>query len=263
MTASESAKNKMKGCSYPFIVTGDRSRLVNVVAKGYTQALNKVLSLNPGKYIKTKFAKFMDLHNAQEEARKKSTQSAHKQHVVLKEKGNFEVENDITIEPNMDVYATYHKGKKLDAPVIPNRVLEQAEKIKQKEIETAQKQREAVEKSLRKEVKQLNKNKMKTAKKVEAPAKKVVTKVEAAPAKKVAKKVEAVKKSAPVKKIATPSGAKISGAKTVSISTEDMLKKIKKGYKYYTPQGQRKGETTLEAREDKKKLHEMQEVAAD
>lgn len=103
---------------YPFIVMAPRSRLVKIAAEKFSNALSKALSLHPNKFLKTQFARRMDLVSAQEEAKKKSQKSGHKQYVILLKSGDFEVENALSIEPKMDIYSVWHKGKKVDGPAI-------------------------------------------------------------------------------------------------------------------------------------------------
>lgn len=104
---------------YPFIVMAPRSRLVHVSAKKFSNALSRALSLHPNKFLKTQFAKRMDLVSAQDEAKKLSLRSAHKQFVVLLKSGDFEVENTLSIDPKADIYSVWHKGKKIEGPASP------------------------------------------------------------------------------------------------------------------------------------------------
>ena len=236
---------------FPFIVVGPRSRLVKVQSTKFSTALSKVLSLYPSKFIKTQFASRMELIDAIEEAKKKSLKSPHKQYVVLTEDKDFEVENQFSLEKGMEVYTTFHKGKKEDGPAV-TKLSEDGEPV----VAKAPKRGELpTEKELKKGVKLLNtqtKETVKTGvkKSVKKPTAKVATE-------KVVKPSTSSKGSS---QVVQKSGKKISGVK-VTISTNDMITNIqKKGYKYYKLNGERRGESTLQKREDKVALHEMIEV---
>lgn len=141
---------------YPFIVMAPRSRLVHVSAKKFSNALSRALSLHPNKFLKTQFAKRMDLVSAQEEAKKLSLRSAHKQFVVLLKSGDFEVENTLSIDPKADIYSVWHKGKKIEGPTSPKIKLP----IQDEEPPVAKAPKRAelpTKKELAKEVKQSNK----------------------------------------------------------------------------------------------------------
>jgi hypothetical protein len=255
---------------YPFIVVAPRSRLVKIAAEKFSNALSKALSLHPNKFLKTQFARRMDLVSAQEEAKKKSLKSAHKQFVVLLKSGDFEVENQFSLEDKADVYSVFHKGKKVEGPAVAKVKLpvkdeeetpvakapKRAELPTKKELskEVKQSTKEAVEKASRKmkpgaieeAVKEISQNKKQEIMK---------TKTKSTPATKAAPK-----KLAKAEKETKPVNKSTADGKTVKISTADMLKNISKGYKYYTLNGERKGESTLQKREDKKAIHEMKEV---
>lgn len=189
---------------YPFIIMAPRSRLVHVTAKKFSNALSRALSLHPNKFLKTQFARRMDLVSAQEEAKKKSQKSGHKQFVVLLKSGDFEVENALSIEPKMDIYSVWHKGKKVEGPVAKIKLSPQDEE----EIPVAKAPKRAelpTKKELIKEVKQTNKET-----KVKTQNEEIMkTETKKSPAKKVAAKKEATKKSVKVEKSTTP--AKKSG----------------------------------------------------
>ena len=167
---------------YPFIVMAPRSRLVKIAANKFSNALSRALSLHPNKFLKTQFARRMDLVSAQEEAKKKSQKSGHKQFVILLKSGDFEVENALSIEPKMDIYSVWHKGKKVEGPVAKIKLSPQDE---EPPVAKAPKRAELpTKKELNKEVKQTNKLNntiMKTEKSSPAKsAKKVEPKKEAA-----------------------------------------------------------------------------------
>jgi len=149
---------------------GPRSRLVNVEATKYKNALSKVLAVNQGKFIQTKYAKKMDLITANEKAKKLSLKSVHKQFVVLLPDGDFETENTLSIEDGADIYSEWVKGVKQESD---------------KKVKSG---------SVKKELNQETTDEMKTAKK-SVPVKKVAPK-------KAAKKV-AAKKVGTVKKTVT------------------------------------------------------------
>jgi len=169
---------------------GQTTRLKRIEAINYVQALNKACSLYPNKFINYKhIIRTMDLQNAIKEAIDKSNRSAHKQHIILLDGGEFEVENDISLTKDMDVYSTYHKGVKVETKVVKaaaptmesGTIKKEVKEVKTKTIKnnpimktektsTIQKMSAAVKK-------QANK----------APAKKAAAK-KAAPAKKAAKK---------------------------------------------------------------------------
>jgi len=140
---------------YPFIVMAPRSRLVKIAAEKFSNALSKALSLHPNKFLKTQFARRMDLVSAQEEAKKKSQKSGHKQFVILLKSGDFEVENALSIEPKMDIYSVWHKGKKVEGPVAKIKLSPQDEEPL---VAKAPKRAELpTKKEMVKEVKQLTK----------------------------------------------------------------------------------------------------------
>jgi len=236
---------------YPFIVMAPRSRLIRVEAKKFSNALSRALSLHPNKFLKTQFARRMDLVSAQEEAKKKSQKSGHKQFVILLKSGDFEVENALSIEPKMDIYSVWHKGKKVEGATSPKIKLspqdeeespvakapKRAELPTKKEMvkEVKQSTKEAVEKASRKmkpgaieeAVKEISQNKkheiMKTETK-KSSAKKVAAKK---PDMSVAHKT-APKKGAKV----TPTLKTVEGTKK-SITIQSILDHMKKGYSVY------------------------------
>jgi hypothetical protein len=222
---------------YPFITMGPRSRLVRVTAQKFSNALSRVLSLHPNKFLKTQFAKRMDLISANEKALALSKKSAHKQYVVLEKSGDFEVENALSLEDSMDVYCIFHKGKKIEGPEIKN---------PEPEEQKAGNLKKNVTKSTKEVTQEVSKSNKQTKKEeiMGTKAKKSVKKV-------VAKK--AAKKPANVKKI--------EGAKIVSISIKEMRANIKKGMRYYDPQGVSQNEKGLAARGNQDYVREgMQEL---
>ena len=194
---------------------GPRSRLVNVEATKYKNALSKVLAVNQGKFIQTKHAKKMDLITANEKAKKLSLKSAHKQFVVLLPDGDFETENTLSIEDGADIYSEWVKGVKQESD---------------KKVKSG---------SVKKELNQETTDEMKTAKK-SVLVKKVA-------AKKVAKKVAAKKATKKVTATKEPQKSKKDG-KVVSISVAAMLKGIKAGRKYYNKQNVLVSQKALEKR---------------
>lgn len=141
---------------YPFIVMAPRSRLVKIAAEKFSNALSKALSLHPNKFLKTQFARRMDLVSAQEEAKKKSQKSGHKQFVILLKSGDFEVENALSIEPKADIYSVWHKGKKVDGPAVAK--IKLSPQDEEPPVAKAPKRAELpTKKELVKEVKQTNK----------------------------------------------------------------------------------------------------------
>lgn len=194
---------------YPFIIMAPRSRLIRVEAKKFSNALSRALSLHPNKFLKTQFARRMDLVSAQEEAKRLSLKSAHKQFVVLLKSGDFEVENALSIEPKMDIYSVWHKGKKVEGPVAKIKLSPQDEE--EPPVAKAPKRAELpTKKELNKEVKQTNK---------ETKLNNTIMKTkEASPAK-------AVKKVEPKKEAAKP--AKVEGigkATTIVLSAAQWSK---------------------------------------
>lgn len=190
---------------YPFIIMAPRSRLVKIAANKFSNALSRALSLHPNKFLKTQFARRMDLVSAQEEAKKKSQKSGHKQFVVLLKSGDFEVENALSVEPKMDIYSVWHKGKKVDGPVAKIKLSPQDEE--ESPVAKAPKRAELpTKKELVKEVKQTNKEtKQKESEKEISQNKKqeiMKTKTKSTPATKAAPKklVKAAKSTVPVKK---------------------------------------------------------------
>jgi len=247
---------------YPFIVMAPRSRLVHVTAKKFSNALSRALSLYPNKFLKTQFAKRMDLVSAQDEAKKLSLRSAHKQFVVLLKSGDFEVENALSIEPKMDIYSVWHKGKKVEGPVAKIKLSPQDEE--ETPVAKAPKRAELpTKKELSKEVKQSNKE-TKQKEQETKTTEIMTTKTKKSPAKKAAPKklVKAVNKSTtPVKGKKPASIKKIEGAKIVAISIKDMRAGLKKGFKYYDPQGVSQNETYLASRANQEYIREgMQEL---
>lgn len=241
---------------YPFIVMAPRSRLVKIVANKFSNALSRALSLHPNKFLKTQFARRMDLVSAQEEAKKHSLKSAHKQFVVLLKSGDFEVENALSIEPKMDIYSVWHKGKKVEGATSPK--IKLSPQDEEPPVAKAPKRAELpTKKEMVKEVKQTNKETkneeiMKTETK-KSPAKKV-----AAAPKKLAK---AAKSTTPAKGKKPASIKKIEGAKIVAISIKDMRAGLKKGIKYYDPQGVSQNENYLSTRANQEYIREgMQEL---
>ena len=171
---------------YPFIVMAPRSRLVKIVANKFSNALSRALSLHPNKFLKTQFARRMDLVSAQEEAKKHSLKSAHKQYVVLLKSGDFEVENALSVDAKMDIYSVWHKGKKVEGPVAKIKLSPQDE---EPPVAKAPKRAELpTKKELVKEVKQANKEvKQKESEKEISQNKKqeiMKTKTKSTPAKK-------------------------------------------------------------------------------
>jgi hypothetical protein len=265
-------KKTKQHIEYPFIIMGPRSRLVKVKGPKYSNALSRALALYPNKYLKTQYAKRMDLVDAQDEAKKLSLKSAHKQFVVLLQEGDFEVENQFSLEPKADIYACFYKGKKIDTPETI-RKFKDVEEAEPKVAKSPRKGEVATEKEIKSEVNNLNRVKLPIKMKKELPkkasakvekmvkAEKGVAKKVAAPKKEekgAAKKV-AAKKEQPAKKVTAKKASKEDG-KSVSISTKDMIKNIAKGYAYYTVDGQRKGESTLAKRPDQDTKHDMVEV---
>lgn len=175
---------------YPFIVMAPRSRLVKIVANKFSNALSRALSLHPNKFLKTQFARRMDLVSAQEEAKKHSLKSAHKQFVVLLKSGDFEVENALSIEPKMDIYSVWHKGKKVEGATSPK--IKLSPQDEEPPVAKAPKRAELpTKKELVKEVKQTNKEvKQKESEKEISKTKNeeiMKTKTKSTPAKKVSK----------------------------------------------------------------------------
>lgn len=223
---------------YPFIVMAPRSRLVKIAAEKFSNALSKALSLHPNKFLKTQFARRMDLVSAQEEAKKHSLKSAHKQFVVLLKSGDFEVENALSIEPKMDIYSVWHKGKKIDGPVAKIKLPPQEE---EPPVAKAPKRAELpTKKELSKEVKQTNKEvKQKESEKEISQNKKQETmkaETKKSPAKKVATKkpdMSVAHKTAPKKGVkVTPTLKTVEGTKK-SITIQSILDHMKKGYSVY------------------------------
>jgi len=189
---------------YPFIVMAPRSRLVKIAANKFSNALSRALSLHPNKFLKTQFARRMDLVSAQEEAKKKSQKSGHKQFVILLKSGDFEVENALSIEPKMDIYSVWHKGKKVDGPVAKIKLSPQDEE--ESPVAKAPKRAELpTKKELVKEVKQTNKEtkQKEQNEKISKTKNEEVMKTETkkSPAKKAPKKLaKAEKSTTPAKK---------------------------------------------------------------
>jgi len=190
---------------YPFIVMAPRSRLVKIAAEKFSNALSKALSLHPNKFLKTQFARRMDLVSAQEEAKKKSQKSGHKQFVILLKSGDFEVENALSIEPKMDIYSVWHKGKKVEGATSPK--IKLSPQDEEPPVAKAPKRAELpTKKELVKEVKQTNKEvKQKESEKEILQSKKqeiMKTKTKSTPATKAAPKklAKAAKETKPVKK---------------------------------------------------------------
>lgn len=147
---------------------GSTTKLKRIEAINYIQALNKACSLYPNKFINYKhIIRRMDLLSAQKEAASKSAKSAHKQHIVLLPDGDFEVENDLSLEKGMDVYMTYHKGKRVESTA----VAKASNKMEPGAIEKAVKNNTQPE--VKNEVKTQNKKEVKKETKKPAPAKKV------------------------------------------------------------------------------------------
>lgn len=253
---------------YPFIVMAPRSRLVKIAAEKFSNALSKALSLHPNKFLKTQFARRMDLVSAQEEAKKKSQKSGHKQYVILLKSGDFEVENALSIEPKMDIYSVWHKGKKVDGPVAKIKLSPQDE---EPPVAKAPKRAELpTKKELVKEVKQTNKEtkQKEQNEKISKTKNEEIMNTTKSSAKKVVAKKEAPKKLAKAEKSTTPAKGKkpasikkIEGAKIVAISIKDMRAGIKKGIKYYDPQGVSQNETYLASRANQDYIREgMQEL---
>jgi len=237
---------------YPFIVMAPRSRLVHVTAKKFSNALSRALSLHPNKFLKTQFARRMDLVSAQEEAKKKSLKSAHKQFVVLLKNGDFEVENQFSLEEKADVYSVFHKGKKVEGPAVAKVKLPVKDEEETPVAKAPKRAELPTKKELVKEIKQSTKEAVeKASRKMKPGAIEEAVKENSQNRKQEIMKT--ITKKSPAKKVAAD-------GKTVKISTADMLKNISKGYKYYTMKGERKGESTLQKREDKKAIHEMKEV---
>jgi len=185
---------------YPFIVMAPRSRLVKIAAEKFSNALSKALSLHPNKFLKTQFARRMDLVSAQEEAKKHSLKSAHKQFVVLLKSGDFEVENALSIEPKMDIYSVWHKGKKVEGPVAKIKLSPQEE---EPPVAKAPKRAELpTKKELVKEVKQTNKEVKQKEISQNKEQEIMKTKTKSTPATKAAPKklAKAAKETRPVKK---------------------------------------------------------------
>jgi outer membrane biosynthesis protein TonB len=241
-----------------------RSRLVKIAAEKFSNALSKALSLHPNKFLKTQFARRMDLVLAQEEAKKHSLKSAHKQFVVLLKSGDFEVENALSIEPKMDIYSVWHKGKKVEGATSPKIKLSPQDEEESPVAKAPKRAELPSKKELSKEVKQTNKETktkiqneeiMKTETK-KSPAKKVVAKKEAPE-----KLAKAAKSTTPAKGKKPASIKKIEGAKIVAISIKDMRAGLKKGIKYYDPQGVSQNENYLSTRANQEYIREgMQEL---
>lgn len=214
---------------YPFIVMAPRSRLVKIAAEKFSNALSKALSLHPNKFLKTQFARRMDLVSAQEEAKKLSLKSGHKQFVILLKSGDFEVENALSIEPKMDIYSVWHKGKKVEGPVAKIKLSPQDEE--ETPVAKAPKRAELpTKKELSKEVKQSNKE-TKQKEQETKTTEIMTTKTKKSPAKKAAPKKSAKvkKETRPVKKsngeVQHPRFRPIVGGAALSIL--DALKKGK------------------------------------
>jgi len=191
---------------YPFIVMAPRSRLVKITSNKFSNALSRALSLHPNKFLKTQFARRMDLVSAQDEAKRLSQKSGHKQYVILLKSGDFEVENALSIEPKMDIYSVWHKGKKVEGPVAKIKLSPQDE---EPPVAKAPKRAELpTKKELVKEVKQTNKEtkQKEQNEKISKTKNEEIMKTEAkkSPAKKAAAKKEAPKKLAKAAKSTTP-----------------------------------------------------------
>ena len=184
---------------YPFIVMAPRSRLVKIAAEKFSNALSKALSLHPNKFLKTQFARRMDLVSAQEEAKKHSLKSAHKQFVVLLKSGDFEVENALSIEPKMDIYSVWHKGKKVEGATSPKIKLSPQDEEESPVAKAPKRAELPTKKELSKEVKQSNKE---TKQKEQETKTTEIMKTETK--KSPAKKEVAPKKSAKATKSTTP-----------------------------------------------------------
>lgn len=142
---------------YPFIVMAPRSRLVKIAANKFSNALSRALSLHPNKFLKTQFARRMDLVSAQEEAKKHSLKSAHKQFVVLLKSGDFEVENALSIDAKADIYSVWHKGKKIEGATSPKIKLSPQEEEESPVAKSPKRAELPTKKELSKEVKQSTK----------------------------------------------------------------------------------------------------------
>lgn len=199
---------------YPFIVKGARYKLVYIRAPGRKNAVDRVLSLYPNKFVTLKQSMAMDLINAQEEAKKLSSNEKDTIFHLILEDDEFVVKRYDTTKEGDDIYSTWRSGKKIET-VKPD------PKVKKEKAEAPVKA--SAVKDTTNEEKKMKKIKKSAPKKA---AKKVAPKKAA---KKVAKK--AAKKSAP--KVTK----KFEGAKIVSISIKDMRANLKKGYVYRDPQG--------------------------
>jgi hypothetical protein len=257
---------------YKFYVKGS-DKVVQVTASSYTQALNKALSKAPGKFLETKYAHMMNLVTATSKAKLASTKSAHKQYVVLTENKDYDVETQFGLTSAMKIYDAYYKGQKLseeDFKKELERVKQYIQQIKSK-TQTPEVMKKAVKKVEDKvKAPKLSPEEMKKVKAEEARRAKELESVK--PAKKAAKKAAPTKaeKAAPAKvdkSAKKPEPAKVGGkklkvpegAKLVTLSTNEMLAKIEKGYRFWTEEGKHKAASILQARGDKDAKHKMYE----
>lgn len=89
----------MKDEIYPFAIG---NKLVRIRGSGFNNALDRVLTRHPNKYVKTKFAKNMVLHEAKDQAKKESLAQKKPFYVFVDKDG----EADISSAP---LAGTLHK----------------------------------------------------------------------------------------------------------------------------------------------------------
>lgn len=203
---------------FPFIV--NKRKAVVIEASSLSNAIDRVTTKHPNKWIRTKHARNvqkhinqqsnMDLINAQKEALKLSKLKKKELVYVILEEDEFRVTQDVDIDKD-DIYSTWRGGAKIDSPH-ENKLIEEKEN---KESKTENKMETKTKKSAKK-----------------TAVKKVATK-------KIAKK--AIKK-------ANGTARKFEPGKVLSISIADMRAKMKKGFYYRDPQGVRQTENYMKTR---------------
>lgn len=107
---------------FPFVV---KNKSVVVEAASLSNALDRVLSTHPNKFVRTKYARnvatflnsntHMDLINAQVEAAKLSKTKRKELVYIVLEGDEFKVTQDVDIDKD-DIYSVWRAGVKIESP---------------------------------------------------------------------------------------------------------------------------------------------------
>lgn len=190
---------------FPFVIG---NKVVTIRAPGVNNAIDRVLTKHPNKFIKTKHAYNMDLISAKAAAAKESKVQKKPIYVLIDADG----ESDISSAPLRGVAHKFVGGieDKNFAPHVTDKATEQPAKNK------------SIPAQSEKAKKIISKNQIEET----------MTTVKKAPKKVAAKKAAPKKVSAPKK-----AANKADWGKAASISIKDMRAGIKKGIVYRDPQG--------------------------